>query len=108
MLTTFIGIESLVKIAMEDALRKILTPTDSLDLLLPGIASVNIWKCVCAALILVLNALPLKWLSYTSVIGIFSTFCSEFLCCRFHSTIPVPILTNPFTLQLCASSSSTG
>lgn len=56
---------------------------DSLDLLLPGLASVNFWKCICAALILVLNALPLRWLSYTSVIGIFSTFCSKptyFLC----------------------------
>lgn len=49
---------------------------DSLALLLPGLASVNAWKCVCAALILVLNALPLRFLSYTSVIGIFSTFCS--------------------------------
>lgn len=50
---------------------------DSLDLLLPGLATVNIWKCVCALLVLVLNALPLRLLSYTSVIGIFSTFCGE-------------------------------
>jgi vesicular inhibitory amino acid transporter len=50
---------------------------DSLDLLLPTVASATIWKCVCAALILVLNMLPLRWLSYTSVIGIFSTFCSK-------------------------------
>lgn len=49
---------------------------DSLDLLLPSLASVNAWKCVCALLVLVLNALPLRFLSYTSVIGIFSTFCS--------------------------------
>ncbi|UNI16277.1 hypothetical protein JDV02_002725 [Purpureocillium takamizusanense] len=48
---------------------------DSLHLLLPGIATVNTWKAVCAALILVLNAMPLRWLSYTSVVGIFSTFC---------------------------------
>ncbi|CEJ87631.1 hypothetical protein VHEMI04468 [[Torrubiella] hemipterigena] len=47
---------------------------DSLALLLPSLGSVNTWKCVCAALILILNALPLRWLSYTSVIGIFSTF----------------------------------
>ncbi|KJZ73369.1 hypothetical protein HIM_07163 [Hirsutella minnesotensis 3608] len=47
---------------------------DSLDLLLPGFASVNAWKCVCAALVLVLNTFPLRWLSYTSVVGIFSTF----------------------------------
>ncbi|KAJ6441676.1 amino acid transporter [Purpureocillium lavendulum] len=48
---------------------------DSLNLLLPGVATVNFWKAVCAALILVLNAMPLRWLSYTSVVGIFSTFC---------------------------------
>ncbi|KAL7918331.1 transmembrane amino acid transporter domain-containing protein [Trichoderma austrokoningii] len=49
--------------------------SDSLALLLPGVAGVNFWKCVCAAVTLILNALPLRWLSYTSVIGIFSTFC---------------------------------
>jgi vesicular inhibitory amino acid transporter len=52
--------------------------SDSLALLLPGVAGVNFWKCVCAVVTLVLNALPLRWLSYTSVIGIFSTFCSKF------------------------------
>ncbi|TFA97945.1 Vacuolar amino acid transporter 1 [Trichoderma ghanense] len=49
--------------------------SDSLALLLPGMASVEVWKCICAAIILVLNTMPLRWLSYTSVIGIFSTFC---------------------------------
>ncbi|KAK7429527.1 hypothetical protein QQZ08_003906 [Neonectria magnoliae] len=48
---------------------------DSLDLLLPGFATVNIWKCTAACLVLMLNAMPLRFLSYTSVIGIFSTFC---------------------------------
>ncbi|KAJ4022225.1 hypothetical protein NW752_000572 [Fusarium irregulare] len=48
---------------------------DSLGLLLPGIATVNTWKVVASGLVLVLNALPLRLLSYTSVIGIFSTFC---------------------------------
>ncbi|KAG6042197.1 hypothetical protein E4U41_003943 [Claviceps citrina] len=48
---------------------------DSLDLLLAGLASATIWKCLCAALVLVLNMLPLRFLSYTSVLGIFSTFC---------------------------------
>jgi vesicular inhibitory amino acid transporter len=51
--------------------------SDSLALLLPGMASVEAWKCICAAIVLVLNSMPLRWLSYTSVIGIFSTFCSE-------------------------------
>lgn len=50
---------------------------DSLNLLLPSLASINVWKCVCAILILVLNGLPLRWLSYTSVVGIFSTFFSK-------------------------------
>lgn len=51
---------------------------DSLDLLLPGVATVDIWKAVCAVIILMLNMLPLRFLSYTSVIGIFSTFCSKY------------------------------
>ncbi|KAF5634878.1 vacuolar amino acid transporter 1 [Fusarium sp. NRRL 52700] len=48
---------------------------DSLSLLLPGLASVNTWKVVATVMVLVLNALPLRLLSYTSVVGIFSTFC---------------------------------
>ena len=60
---------------------------DSLDLLLPGLASVNIWKCVCAVVVLALNMLPLRFLSYTSVIGIFSTFCSEFLLPRSYGKV---------------------
>ncbi|KAF9770980.1 hypothetical protein IL306_011386 [Fusarium sp. DS 682] len=48
---------------------------DSLSLLLPGLATVNTWKVVASGLVLVLNALPLRLLSYTSVVGIFSTFC---------------------------------
>ncbi len=49
---------------------------DSLDLLFPDFGDATTWKCVCAALVLGLNMLPLRWLSYTSVVGIFSTFCS--------------------------------
>ncbi|PHH62413.1 hypothetical protein CDD81_7132 [Ophiocordyceps australis] len=48
--------------------------SDSLHLLLPGLLGINVWKCLCALLVLVLNALPLRWLSYTSVLGILSTF----------------------------------
>ncbi|RSL95510.1 hypothetical protein CEP52_012001 [Fusarium oligoseptatum] len=33
---------------------------DSLDLLLPGLATVNTWKLIAAGLVLVLNALPLR------------------------------------------------
>ncbi|EGX91686.1 transporter, putative [Cordyceps militaris CM01] len=48
---------------------------DSLHLLFPDLGDATTWKCVCAALVLVLNMLPLRLLSYTSVVGIFSTFC---------------------------------
>ncbi|KAM3520827.1 hypothetical protein NHJ13051_006632 [Beauveria bassiana] len=48
---------------------------DSLDLLFPEVGDTTTWKCVCAALVFFLNMLPLRWLSYTSVVGIFSTFC---------------------------------
>lgn len=60
--------------------------SDSLALLLPSLASVTTWKCICAVLILVLNALPLRWLSYTSVVGIFSTFCSTYPTLHFPKT----------------------
>lgn len=53
--------------------------SDSLNSLLPTFASPDIWKCVCGVLVLVLNMLPLRWLSYTSILGIFSTFCSKSL-----------------------------
>ncbi|TQV92342.1 hypothetical protein V2A60_007031 [Cordyceps javanica] len=48
---------------------------DSLSLLFPDTGNTTMWKCVCAGLVLILNMLPLRWLSYTSVVGIFSTFC---------------------------------
>ncbi|GAB1320577.1 Amino acid transporter transmembrane domain-containing protein [Madurella fahalii] len=47
---------------------------DSLDLLLPGLLSVTGWKIVCAIILVPLNFLPLRLLSFTSVIGIFSCF----------------------------------
>ena len=64
---------------------------DSLHLLLPGVASVNAWKGVCAALVLVLNAMPLRWLSYTSAVGIFSTFCSKGAAHDRSWLVPAPI-----------------
>lgn len=50
---------------------------DSLDLLLPGFLSVTGWKIVCAIVLIPLNFLPLRLLSFTSIIGIFSCFSSE-------------------------------
>lgn len=64
---------------------------DSLYSLIPGFASIDVWKCICACLILLLNSLPLRWLSYTSVIGIFSTFSSEFAI-GLSSRIPARLL----------------
>ncbi|KAK3296023.1 amino acid transporter [Chaetomium fimeti] len=47
---------------------------DSLDLLFPGLLSVTGWKIFCAIILIPLNFLPLRLLSFTSVIGIFSCF----------------------------------
>jgi vesicular inhibitory amino acid transporter len=51
---------------------------DSLDLLFPGLLSVTGWKVVCSLILIPLNFLPLRLLSFTSIIGIFSCFCSKF------------------------------
>lgn len=50
---------------------------DSLNLLLPGLLSVNGWKVFCAVILMPLNFLPLRLLSFTSILGIFSCFTSE-------------------------------
>jgi solute carrier family 32 (vesicular inhibitory amino acid transporter) len=51
---------------------------DSLSLLFPDSLTVTEWKALCALLLMPLNFLPLRLLSFTSVIGIFSCFCSWF------------------------------
>jgi len=51
---------------------------DSLDLLFPGFLSVNLWKIVCSLILIPLNFLPLRLLSFTSIVGIFCCFSSEF------------------------------
>ncbi|KAK4137328.1 putative amino acid transporter protein [Trichocladium antarcticum] len=48
---------------------------DSLDLLFPGVLSVTGWKVICSVILVPLNFLPLRLLSFTSIIGIFSCFC---------------------------------
>lgn len=50
---------------------------DSLDLLFPGILSVTQWKVACALILLPLHFMPLSLLSYSSIVGIFSCFCSQ-------------------------------
>jgi vesicular inhibitory amino acid transporter len=49
---------------------------DTLDLLIPGVG-VTEWKVVCGILMIPLNFVPLRLLSFTSVLGIFSCFCSK-------------------------------
>jgi solute carrier family 32 (vesicular inhibitory amino acid transporter) len=57
---------------------------DTLNLLIPGIG-VTGWKIICGFLLIPLNFVPLRLLSFTSVLGIFSCFCSKltwiFLSC---------------------------
>ena len=50
---------------------------DSLDLLFPGILTVTEWKVICAILMIPLNFLPLRFLSFTSIIGILCCFSSK-------------------------------
>ncbi|EFQ28649.1 transmembrane amino acid transporter [Colletotrichum graminicola M1.001] len=47
---------------------------DSLTLLFPGFLSVNTWKLICSVIMVPLNFLPLRLLSFTSVIGIVCCF----------------------------------
>lgn len=46
---------------------------DTLDLLIPGVGVIQ-WKILCGLLLIPLNFAPLSLLSFSSVIGIFSTF----------------------------------
>ncbi|KAH7321565.1 transmembrane amino acid transporter protein-domain-containing protein [Rhexocercosporidium sp. MPI-PUGE-AT-0058] len=47
---------------------------DTLDLLIPGVG-INQWKILCGILLIPLNFAPLRLLSFSSVVGIFSCFC---------------------------------
>lgn len=49
---------------------------DTLSLLIPGVG-INEWKILCGLLLIPLNFAPLRLLSITSIVGIFSCFCSE-------------------------------
>ncbi len=49
---------------------------DTLDLLIPGVG-ITEWKILCGLLLIPLNFAPLRYLSFSSVVGIFSTLCSE-------------------------------
>lgn len=49
---------------------------DTLDLLIPGVGVIQ-WKILCGILLIPLNFAPLRLLSFSSVIGIFSCFSSK-------------------------------
>ncbi len=46
---------------------------DTLDLLIPGIGNVE-WKIICGIIMIPLNFVPLHFLSFSSILGIFSCF----------------------------------
>jgi vesicular inhibitory amino acid transporter len=50
---------------------------DTLDALVPGVG-VTEWKIVCGLLLIPLQFVPLRLLSFSSILGIFSTFSGEF------------------------------
>lgn len=50
---------------------------DSLHLLFPGFLTLTGWKVFCSFILIPLNFLPLRLLSVTSIIGIFSCLSSE-------------------------------
>ncbi|KFY04344.1 hypothetical protein O988_00844 [Pseudogymnoascus sp. VKM F-3808] len=47
---------------------------ETLDLLIPGVGVVE-WKIICGFLMIPLNFVPLRLLSFSSILGIFSCFC---------------------------------
>lgn len=50
--------------------------SETLDLLIPGVGVVE-WKIICGFLMIPLNFVPLRLLSFSSILGIFSCFCSK-------------------------------
>ncbi len=49
---------------------------DSLDLLFPALLTVTQWKVLCSLVMMPLNFLPLRLLSFTSIVGILCCFGS--------------------------------
>jgi solute carrier family 32 (vesicular inhibitory amino acid transporter) len=62
---------------------------DTLSLLIPAVG-VTEWKILCGLLLIPLNFVPLRLLSFTSVLGIFSCFCSK-LSSKFPQSLDVLI-----------------
>ena len=70
---------------------------DTLDALIPGVG-VTEWKIMCGLLLIPLNFAPLRLLSFSSVVGIFSTLCSK--CWP-------PLIFTPFIDELHCSAPAT-
>lgn len=51
---------------------------DSMELLFQGVLTSTEWKIVCAFILMPLNFLPLRFLSFTSIVGIVCCFTSKF------------------------------
>ena len=64
---------------------------DSLDLLFKEFLTVTEWKVVCCLLLIPLNFLPLRLLSFTSIIGILACFGSRFSLCLLLQCPLVPV-----------------
>lgn len=50
---------------------------DSMELLFEGVLSITQWKVLCSIVLIPLNFLPLRFLSFTSIIGILCCFTSK-------------------------------
>lgn len=62
---------------------------DSMDLLFHGVLSINEWKILFAIILVPLNFLPLRYLSFTSVIGILCCMISKFSPIHRHPSLAV-------------------
>lgn len=62
---------------------------DSMELLFQGMLSSVGWKIIFSIVLIPLNFLPLRYLSFTSIIGIICCFTSEsYLCSPHHYNLP--------------------
>lgn len=61
---------------------------DSMDLLFQGFLTVTQWKIIFSIILVPLNFLPLKYLSYTSILGILCCFTSE--SCHHYARLSGP------------------
>lgn len=60
---------------------------DTLDILIPGIGNIG-WKIICGLIMIPLNFVPLRFLSFSSILGILCCFGSKWTSdhLRAHNT----------------------